>query len=172
MAGGGVCVRVSNTLLNLVTYWDMSKFELRLEQMREMYQTRGSGSSLEEGTVSPVLNEDPFNAPSDSWEPSPFRYDHTHFLTPLVQSACHRSLQRSHSLQSTPSVATPTRPLPFDLRRTLHSKSSAYGSPVTPLREDRPHPSTSTTVSAVLLQLSRLLDWKEGLVCGRGEGLT
>lgn len=71
---GGLSVRVSNTLLNLVTYWDMSTFETRLDQMREIYQTRGSCSSLEEGTMSPIFSEDPFNTPSDSWAPSPLRY--------------------------------------------------------------------------------------------------
>lgn len=68
-------MRVSNTALNLVTYWDMSKFESRLEQMREIYQTRGSISVLDEqGLTSTTLSEDPFNEHSDDWSPSPLRY--------------------------------------------------------------------------------------------------
>ena len=67
-------MRVSNTLHNLVTHWDLNKLELRLDQMREMYQARGSVSSLEEqGTTSPPFTEDPFNAVADSWVPSPLR---------------------------------------------------------------------------------------------------
>ena len=68
-------MRVSNTLHRLVTYWDLSKFECRLEQMREIYQTRGSACSLDEaGTgTSPSFTEDPFNDPADGWAPSPLR---------------------------------------------------------------------------------------------------
>jgi len=72
---GGLSVRVSNTDLNLVSYWDMGKFEARLDQMREVYQARGSACSLEEhSTTSPPLGDDPFNSPSDSWSPSPLRW--------------------------------------------------------------------------------------------------
>ncbi len=67
-------MRVSNTALQLVSCWDMAKFECRLEQMREVYQTRGSMNSLDEqGTTSPVFSEDPFNDPADCWNPSPLR---------------------------------------------------------------------------------------------------
>lgn len=67
-------MRVTNSLHKMVAYWDLSKFECRLEQMREIYQMRGSASSLEEtGTTSPTFNEDPFNDPSDGWAPSPLR---------------------------------------------------------------------------------------------------
>lgn len=73
-ASGGLCVRVTNTALSLVTHWNMSKFESRLEQMREIYQARGSVSSLDEqGVASPNFNDDPFNDPSDGWAPSPLR---------------------------------------------------------------------------------------------------
>ena len=91
-----------------------------------------------------------------------------------------RSLQRTRSLslQSTPSLATPTsvnRPLHFDLYHTLSSKSSHLNSPLlaaTP-PQDRPHTHTATplhgrplsstnhTVTAVLRQMSQLLDWRE-----------
>jgi hypothetical protein len=71
---GSVCVCVSNTALNLVATWDMAKFESRLEQMREVYQTRGSLNSLDEQEMaSPVFSEDPFFDPSDGWAPSPLR---------------------------------------------------------------------------------------------------
>ena len=33
-----VRVRVNNTQLGMVTYWDRSKFEARLEQMKEIHQ--------------------------------------------------------------------------------------------------------------------------------------
>lgn len=66
-------VRVSNNSLNLLTYWDMNKFEARLEQMRELYQTRGSANSLDDLGTSPSSTEDPFNDPSDGWGPSPLR---------------------------------------------------------------------------------------------------
>lgn len=70
----GLCVRVSNTALNLISYWDMAKFESRLEQMREVYQARGSVNSLDEqGLTAPAFNDDPFNDPSDGWMPSPLR---------------------------------------------------------------------------------------------------
>ena len=35
-----VSVRVSNTQLSQVSYWDLDKFEARLEQMRELYMVR------------------------------------------------------------------------------------------------------------------------------------
>ena len=35
-----VRVRVNNTQLGMVTYWDRSKFEARLEQMKEIHQVR------------------------------------------------------------------------------------------------------------------------------------
>ena len=40
-----VRVRVNNTQLGLVSYWDLGKFESRLEQMRDVYQVgqRGGG---------------------------------------------------------------------------------------------------------------------------------
>ena len=59
----------------MVTYWEMSKFESRLEQMREIYQARGSTTSMDtDETTSPGFNEDPFDNPSDGWAPSPLRY--------------------------------------------------------------------------------------------------
>ena len=36
-----VYVRVHNTQLGQVTYWDLGKFETRLEQMRELYVVSG-----------------------------------------------------------------------------------------------------------------------------------
>ena len=33
-------MRVSNTQLSQVSYWDLDKFEARLEQMRELYMVR------------------------------------------------------------------------------------------------------------------------------------
>ena len=82
-----VHVRVNNTQLGLVTYWDLAKFETRLEQMRDIYQSMPSGSmtSLDTDSVSSSGAEeisDPFNDPSDNWVmdsaltplPSPHRY--------------------------------------------------------------------------------------------------
>ena len=67
-------MRVTNIALDLVTTWDMSKFESCLQQMKEIYQTRGSESSLaEQGVSSPACSEDPFNNSSDGWAPSPPR---------------------------------------------------------------------------------------------------
>lgn len=94
----------------------------------------------------------------------------------MVLISC-RSLQRTRSLslQSTPSLATPTsvnRPLHFDLYHTMSSKSSLSLLAATPPR-DRPHPyiatplhgrphsSANPTVISVLKQMSRLLDWRE-----------
>lgn len=34
-------VKVTNTKKKKVTFWNPEKFELRLEQMRELYQVRG-----------------------------------------------------------------------------------------------------------------------------------
>ena len=76
MSEGGnseVHIRVNNTHLGLVTYWDLAKFETRLEQMRDIYQSTPAESttSLDGGES---LNSsgaddlgDPFNDPSDNW---------------------------------------------------------------------------------------------------------
>ena len=80
-------VRVTNTSLGLMTYWDFASFEVRLDQMRDIYHsnpTAGSTTSLETESTSSSLNDesDPFHDPSDIWVkdtlitplPSPHRY--------------------------------------------------------------------------------------------------
>ena len=87
-----VHIRVNNTLLGLVTYWDLAKFETRLDQMRDIYQatpTPGSTSSLDSDSINLSGGEDqgdPFNDPMDNWVkdsvitplPSPHRYNSLH----------------------------------------------------------------------------------------------
>lgn len=87
-----VHIRVNNTLLGLVTYWDLAKFETRLDQMRDIYQatpTPGSTSSLDSDSINLSGGEDqgdPFNDPTDNWVkdsvitplPSPHRYNSLH----------------------------------------------------------------------------------------------
>lgn len=66
-----VHVRVNNTQLGLVTYWDLAKFETRLEQMRDIYQATPTGSlnSMDDSFNSSGGEDasDPFNDPSDNW---------------------------------------------------------------------------------------------------------
>ena len=67
-----VHVRVNNTQLGLVTYWDLAKFETRLEQMRDIYQatpTHSLTSSMDDSFNSSGAEDtsDPFNDPSDNW---------------------------------------------------------------------------------------------------------
>ena len=62
---------MNNTQLGLVTYWDLAKFETRLEQMRDIYQATPTDSlnSMDESFNSSGGEEanDPFNDPSDNW---------------------------------------------------------------------------------------------------------
>jgi hypothetical protein len=59
-----VRLRVTNTKKGVSVYWTLPKFEERLEQMRDLYQ-----SYLEDGlTGQDSIEEDPFNHPSDAWE--------------------------------------------------------------------------------------------------------
>ncbi len=51
----------------------MNKFEMRVEQMREIYQMRGSSSDIESNSTSLITGNDPFSDPSDEWASSPFR---------------------------------------------------------------------------------------------------
>lgn len=91
MSEGGhveVHIRVNNAQLGLVTYWDLAKFETRLDQMRDIYQatpTPGSASSLDSDSINLSGGDDqgdPFNDPTDNWVkdsvitplPSPHRY--------------------------------------------------------------------------------------------------
>ena len=68
-----VHIRVNNTQLGLVTYWDLAKFETRLDQMRDIYQatpTPGSASSMDSDSINLSGGEDqgdPFNDPTDNW---------------------------------------------------------------------------------------------------------
>ena len=68
-----VHIRVNNTQLGLVTYWDLTKFETRLDQMRDIYQatpTPGSASSIDSDGINLSGGEDqgdPFNDPIDNW---------------------------------------------------------------------------------------------------------
>ena len=68
-----VHIRVNNTQLGLVTYWDLTKFETRLDQMRDIYQatpTPGSASSIDSDSINLSGGEDqgdPFNDPIDNW---------------------------------------------------------------------------------------------------------
>lgn len=78
---------MNNTVLGLVTYWNLAKFETRLEQMRDIYQATptDSISSVENDSFNSSGAEDssdPFNDPTDNWVkdsvltplPSPHRY--------------------------------------------------------------------------------------------------
>ena len=53
-------VKVTNSKLNVGTFWTMDKFEDRLVLMREMYQGDGDGE--------PGETEDIFYDPGDVWE--------------------------------------------------------------------------------------------------------
>ena len=55
-------VKVTNSKLNVSTYWTMEKFEDRLLQMREMYQNVGDAETGETDEV--------FYDPGDVWEKS------------------------------------------------------------------------------------------------------
>lgn len=89
-------VRVTNTSLGLMTYWDFASFEVRLDQMRDIYHsnpTAGSTTSLETESTSSSLNDesDPFHDPSDIWVKDTL-------ITPLPSP--HRTNQLQHSLLS------------------------------------------------------------------------
>lgn len=67
-----VHIRVTNTQLGVVTYWDLPKFETRLDQMRDIYQTTPteSLSSVDNDSMNSSGAEDsidPFNDPTDNW---------------------------------------------------------------------------------------------------------
>ncbi len=82
--GGAPYVRVSNAQLNIVCYWDMHKFEVRLDQMRELYHSQDSTASLSSTSLASGdsgVGEDPFNDPSDDWTPSPLRSCTPHWVT-------------------------------------------------------------------------------------------
>lgn len=68
-----VHIRVNDTGRGLVTYWDLAKFETRLDQMRDIYQatpTAGSTTSADGDSLNTSGGEDqgdPFNDSSDDW---------------------------------------------------------------------------------------------------------
>jgi kinesin family protein 14 len=74
-----VRVRVTNTQENTFTFWDLEKFETRLEQIREIYQHNGSLTSLDHDTfqledewIKLVGDSDPFHDPADVWHQDSF----------------------------------------------------------------------------------------------------
>ena len=49
-----VMVRVTNTQSGMITFWDLDKFESRLEQMREMHQQVTPDPTVTNGPLSPT----------------------------------------------------------------------------------------------------------------------
>ena len=172
-SGDNVSIRVTNSQLNMVSYWDMVKFEARLEQMREMYQSREFIASADsENSVSPTFHEDPFNNESDEWVPSPLKYEHSKlYYYRIIGLMNYRSLPHRLSLQYSPAVSTPASS--GSIHRDLYHSKSSYNTcslllPDTPTR-NRTHLFSNTTAVAVLKHINRIVDTKEGndgFTCG------
>lgn len=89
---------MNNSQLGLVTYWDLAKFETRLEQMRDIYQATPTDSlnSMDDSFNSSGAEDsnDPFNDPSDNWVKdsvmtplsSPHRYNRSEIINLLLES--------------------------------------------------------------------------------------
>ncbi|XP_033104255.1 kinesin-like protein KIF14 isoform X2 [Anneissia japonica] len=94
-----VKIRVNNTRLGIVTYWSLDKFEEKLLQMRELYQSVDVDCSQ---------GDDVFYDPQDSWQkdiqmnlPSPLLPSSTSSSLSSVQS----SARSSRCLSASPSIS-------------------------------------------------------------------